>query len=218
MCEPVSLMTAASLAATAVGTGMQIRGQQQARSAQNDAVAAERIRQQGIQERQAGVTAQATEQAAPERVQQATTDATAVRDAALRAATPAQTGYMPGQSSGPQIVRDEVDRQRQVAANFTNQQGGARAALGGWADSLFGLRQGIGRAQQNLQTQAGFARGSGSVLPLEMDKAGMAGQGMRTAGDLFVTAPRLASGLSGMFSTGGVPGGPKGDPLPPGIH
>lgn len=201
MCDPVSAISAAALAA---GTGAQIMGQNQARKAQRGVVAAERGRQQGYQERQAAAVDTATQGASRPAVEAATAERTAARAADLREAAPQQTGYLPGQSAGPQIVRDEVDRQRGIVSAFTNQQGDARAALGGFGDAVFRANTGIGRAAQDVGVQGGFARGSAGLLPLDLNAASYKGQGLRTAGDLLVLAGTAAPGLAQSKTLGSI--------------
>jgi hypothetical protein len=202
MCDPVTLAVSAGLAAA--GTGLQMAGQQKAVNAQRDAANAERIRQRGYQDQQAASVAQATDRAAAPRVEQDMAAETARREADLRAVSQPQTAYLPGQDSGPQIVRDEVDRNRSVASAFTNQQAGARANLGGWQDALFGVNRDLGRFGQDITTQSGFAQGSRALLPGDTDAARMRGQGLRTAGDLFQIGSMVAAPAAGMFRGGGA--------------
>lgn len=215
MCEPVSLATAASLAATAIGSTMQIQGQKKAQSAQQDVANAERIRQQGFQQRQQSEVDAAIPQVSRPQVETNMAAATGQREAALREASPTQTGYLPGQGNGPQVVRDEVDRRRAEVADYTGQQAAARAKIGGWADALYGVRTNVARTAQNVQTQGGFARGSLTPMQSEMSAAGYQGEGMRTGGDLAVLAGRAIPAASSAFGAnkvggwGGIFGGSK---------
>lgn len=207
MCEPTTL-AALALATTAAGTGMQMHGQRQAQKAQQGAVEAETVRQRGYQQQAQGYVDTAREGAARPEVDSATARATGEREIANRAAAAvpaAMGGYLPGQMAGPQIVRDEVDRQRGLASAFTSQQAGARANLGGWNDALMGVRTGIIRSGQGIAQQGSFGRGSAGVLGNELQAAGGAGAGMRMLGDAVTTfGPMAATSFGGTNGWGNI--------------
>jgi hypothetical protein len=197
MCNPVAAIAIGSALA---GTAMQVQGQRQATRAQNDVASAERIRQDGSRARSIAFTDTAREGASRGTTDQAMAQSAAERAVDYRAAAPvpaAQGGYLPGQGGGPQVVRDEVDRQRGLAAAFSNQQAGARANLGGWSDALFGARTGIARAGQGAAQESSFSRGSASLLPGDMQAAAQRGANWRMAGDLVAGGGNLAAGTYG---------------------
>jgi hypothetical protein len=205
MCEPTTI---AALAATAVGSAMQMQGQRQAQRAQRGAVEAENTRQRGYQQQAMGYVDTAREGASRPEVESATARAVDERATANRAAAAvpqAMGGYLPGQAGAPQIVRDEVDRQRGIASLFAGQQADARAGLGGWSDALQGVRTGITRSGQGIAMQGSFGRGSAGVLGNELQAAGGAGAGMRALGDAVVTfGPAAATRFGGSDGWGRV--------------
>jgi len=148
------------------------------------------------------------------------------RAAARTAAAPAMAaGYLPGMAGAPQIVRDETDRRRALANMFVDQQIGARATLGGFDDADLRQRIAAGRSAQDIATQAGFARGSASVLPAARMAAGTRGQNLRTAGQLVQTAGMLGGmtyggprGWGSLFGGGGATPNTVGGPTAPGIQ
>lgn len=205
MCEPTTI---AALAATAIGSAMQIQGQRQAQRAQQGAIEAESVRQRGYQQEAQGYVDTAREGAARPQVENATARAAGEREAANREAAAVPTamgGYLPGQTAGPQVVRDEVDRQRGIAAAFTGQQAGARANLGGWTDALMGVRTGIGRAGEGVAQAASFGRGSAGVLGNELQAASQKGALMRGLGDATVAFGPLAATTNWGSVFGGAP-------------
>jgi hypothetical protein len=223
MCDPV---TAVALGSAAAGTAMQMQGQRQAQSAQRRTMADETARQNTFAAASRDRVNTATDRTGAQPTMAASEAATADRAAENRrvSALPAAgTEYLPGQGDASQLVRDEVDRQRAKAGGYVQQQGDARANLGGWGDALFSNRQEIGRSGQDVSTNAGFARGSASVLPLELRKAQTAGQGWRTAGDLalgagLLAAPHANKGWNWAFGTPGATPNTLGGATAPGLQ
>lgn len=191
MCSPA---LGVALGSAVVGSAMQMQGQRQAQAAQSRTMAAEQARQDSFAAASRDRVGTATDRVGAPATIAATEAATADRAAELRrVSTPATGQYLPGQGDAPQIVRDEIERRRAEAAGYLDQQGDARARLGGWGDALFGARQEIGRSGQDVATEAGFARGSAAVLPAELRAAQQRGQGWRTAGDLVTAGGMLGA-------------------------
>lgn len=217
MCDPV---TAVALGAAAAGTGLQVAGQRQSDRAEASAIRNETARQNRIADASRTRLDTTLGQVSQSMSDAEMARATDSRAESMRAASslpgPGQ-GYLPGQAAAPQIVRDEIDRQRGLSSMFLNQQAGARANLGGWSDALFNSRVASGRGAQDIGTNASFARGSAGVLPLEMRAAAGRGAGLRTAGNLvagagMLAAPWAGGQLSGLFAT------PQGAIAPSGIY
>lgn len=197
MCEPA---TAVAVGSALAGTALQYRGMQEASNAEADAIRAETGRQTRLADASRARVDQALSGVSRQSLDAETERATADRTVELRAAgrdLPNAGAYLPGQDSAPQIVRDEVDRRRALTEAFLDSNATNRARLGGWGDALFGGNIGIGRSAQDVATNAGFARGSASVLPLEQRGAMARGANTRMLGDLTVLGGTMAAPYAG---------------------
>jgi len=197
MCD---VTAAIALGSAVAGSALQSRGAAQAQKAEAGVAAAERGRQDGYRRTAMNYVDTAREGASRPALDAGAASAAAGRAASLRTAgqvPAAQGGYLPGMESGPQSVRDEVDRQRGLASAFVGQQGDARAALGGWGDAMQASRTGIARSGQGVATEAGFARGSADAMPAEITAAGSKGSGTRMLGDLVAGGGNLAAATYG---------------------
>lgn len=188
MCSPAAI---APLALAAVGSGLQIAGQQQAQRAQAGVTSAETRRQAGYAQagRDAVDRARQTFDAVPQAQGQAET---ARREAYQTAADGAVGGYLPGQTDAARV---ELDRRRTTNAETATQESARRAALEAWGDALLGGRVASSRSASDVGIQGSFARGSAGVLPAEMQAAGTRGQGLRALGDIAVASSMFASPL-----------------------
>lgn len=195
MCDP---LTIAGIALTAGATVANYTAQSQVEKARNDALAAERIRQNTLNQE-----ADALNLTSRDRYKEFNADQTerglALGDF-LRGQTieePAPVAAMPTSSSD--IVLREENNQRADAREFTDQQGDALGQLRAFGDvladkSLLGARD----AGQIAQI-GGFKTGSAGVVPYELDKAARAGDTAKFLGDLMagVGSVSTMAGLSG---------------------
>ena len=195
-------MTIAGLALTAGSTVANYSAQAQIEAARNDALAAERIRQNGLNQE-----ADALNLTSRDRYKEFGADQTE-RGLALgdflkgqTVSEPTPVAAMPTSSSD--IVVREENNQRTDARDFTDQQGEALGQLRAFGDvladkSLLGARD----AGQIAQI-GGFKTGSASVVPYELDKAGHAGDGAKFLGDLLGGFGTVATGAG--LSGGSLP-------------
>jgi hypothetical protein len=212
MCSPAAI---APLALAAVGSGLQIAGQNQAQRAQAGVTSAETRRQAGYAQagRDAVDGARRVFDAVPTAQGQAET---VRRDALQAAADGAVGGYLPGQS---EAARVELDRRRAGNAETMQQESARRAALEAWDDALLGGRLASARSAGDVGIQGSFARGSAGVLPAEMQAAGTRGQNLRTFGDITVAsslfaAPLVAGGKDAWGRVFGFGGGAQAPTVP----
>lgn len=190
MCD---VTTALMVGATALGSGLQIMGQDQAHRAQAEVARQTAQAQRGFRNTAIDSAMRGTEVASRPAVEDGIERNRQSRVAAYAPAIAPQSGYLPGQSAGPQIVRDAIDRTRTEVAGDVGQRAGALARLGGWSDALYGVSRDIRRTGEEAPVQASFARGVGGLLPLRTAAAGYRGSMLRTAGDL-VTGAGLLGG------------------------
>ncbi len=196
MCDP---LTIAGIALTAGSTVANSIASNKVQKARNDAMAAERIRQNGFEQQ-----AQALNTKSQDRYQNfnGQEDQKAselgkyftdqhVADGADNAAV---TQDMTAPQSGSNIVVAEENKQRAKAQQFTDQQGNALGELRSFGDVLGGIGRGQARDAGEIGQIGGFMRGSSGVLPYELDAANSAGDGLKTFGDLL--------GLGGSISLG----------------
>lgn len=217
MCDPVSIAIAGA-ALSVAGTGASAVGSMRARDATNAATqqamantaAANRRayeRAAATNEDQARANTQAINtvtQAAP-RVAQAPAEleqAAALRTGQYMAASPAETGYLPGQVNAPQVVRDAVDAQRAKTAVSLGQQAAGLGNMRGWGDTVFGINRTVQQTGETAGQIAGAARGNARVAA-----AGAAGDerllGQQQALDNFRIGLATQTG-SGMRAIGDV--------------
>jgi hypothetical protein len=209
MCSPAIV---APVALAAIGSQLQSAGQGQAARAQANAQLAgtregaalsraEMERQRGFAQagRDAVDGARATWAASPATMAQAENARRMAYDAA---AAGVPRDYLPGQS---EAARVEVDNRRAANADTLRGENAWKAILDSWGDANAAGGIASMRSGNEAALQAGFARGSASVLPIEQRAtdartaasviaAGKRGQGLRTLGDLSMFGAMVAPG------------------------
>lgn len=208
MCDP---MTIAGIALTAGSTVANSIAASRVQRARDDALAAERIRQNSYdQEAQALNTASQNryqdfggqqEQRASELGQYFTGQQIEQRSAD-QAAVQEQTAPT---SSSNITVREEA-KQRGNARQFADQQGNALGQLRSFGDLLGETSRLQSRDASQIGQIGGFKRGSSAVVPYELEEANKAGDGLKLFGDLL--------GLGGSFALSGGLGGGFGGSAP----
>ena len=146
------------------------------------------------------------------------------------AASPAATGYLPGQTNAPQVVRDAMDAERAKTAAVLGQQADALGAMRGWGDTMFGINRTVAQTGESVARQADAARGNARVAAAgaesdarnaayqqavdnyRMGLATQTGAGLRAVGDIAKGAGNLGvsygmnpSGWAGLFGGPAVP-------------
>lgn len=195
----------AAVAATAAGTGMQMAGAAQSRSAMNQAQAAEMARQKRYQQQ-----ADASFQQSLKGADRGTADAQMTAGAERRTAAYDKLAAVPvGQplptrpptalptATGTAAAAARTRANATATANaWSKLVGGAQARLGGADD--WQLEQGIKNTGTNrdLAIIGSNARGSANILPLEMEQASHAGDGLAGWGQV-LSALGSVAGLAG---------------------
>lgn len=208
MCTALAIT---GIALTAASTVANTIASNQAASAREDALAAERIRQQGLDDQAAAVNAGAQDRYTDFDSQQTDeasdlaayyTDQTA-NQANENAAVSAEQA-MPATSSN--ITIQENEKQRSLADAYGDQQGAALGNLRAFGEVLGGIGREQARDAGTIGQIGGFKRGSTNVLPLELEAANQKGAGLRSLADMFNLGGGLAvnSGLQGSFTTSGA--------------
>lgn len=195
MCDPMTIIGAGLTAASAATNASAASAAQRARS---DALAAERIRQQGFdretaalneasqnrytdfgdqQQRRAGQLGDYFNQQTPQ-IEQATAD----------------TGAVAMAPTSSNITQQAVTQRRGEANAFNTQQGQALGNLRAFGDYLGGVSRLQARDAAQIGSIGGMKRGSQNVLGLELEQASRAGQGRRMLGDLLGGAGSLMVG------------------------
>jgi hypothetical protein len=187
--------------------------QSRVQSARDDAMAAERIRQQSLEHE-----AQAVNEGARTRYNdfQGQEDQKAQTlgdyfnkqnlangtkpEGTPAAATPTDTTP----TSSNVLVQAEQAKQMGKAKAYSDQQGSALGNLRAFGDLLGGISRLQARDAGTIGQIGGFEKGSASVLPYELDAAGHAGDGMKMIGD-------LAGGFGSLGVSAGLKGGSIGN-------
>lgn len=197
MCTPIAI---AGLALSAGSAAVNSMAASKAAAARNDALAAERLRQQGYEKEADALNAQSQDryqnfQGQQDQKAQQLGDYFAGQHVAAPAA-PVTT--MPASKSD--ITVKEEANQRQQAADFTQKTGDALGNLRAFGDLLGGIGRLQARDAMSVGQIGGFMKGSSNVLPYELDAASHAGDGLKTFGDIL-------GGLGSVATAGGGNGG-----------
>lgn len=195
MCDP---LTIAGAALTIGSTAANYMANAQVERARNDALAAERIRQNTLDQEADALNLSSREQYEDFGTQQEDR-ATQIGDfvSQQQVDTPEPGSVMPSSSS--KIVVNEENRKRGQARDFTDQQALALGNLRSFGDLLGDLGRGHARKAMEIGQIGGFKRGSSGVVPLELDQASRAGDGLRMFGDIL-------GGLGGLGVSAGLSG------------
>lgn len=213
MCDPITI---AGIALTAGSTIANTIAANRVQRARDDALAAERIRQRGLDQEADALNLQSRERyddfggQQEERASELGQYFTEQQiENAGQNAQAAQEMTVP-QSSSNITVREE-QKQRGKADAFSDQQGVALGNLRAFGDLLGGIGREQARDASLVGQIGGFKRGSSGVVPLELDQANRAGDSLRMFGDVLGLGGGLAvnAGLSGATPFGiGAPKDP----------
>jgi hypothetical protein len=206
MCTPLAIAGVALSAGSAVANAA---AASKAASARNDALAAERIRQQGYDRETDALNLQSQDRYKDFEGQQDEKAAT-LGDyfAGQQTTEPTPAAALP--TSQSTVTVQEEGKQRGIARDFTDKAGQALGDLRAFGDLLGGIGRLQARDASQIGQIGGFKRGSSNVLPIELDAASQQGGGLRTLGDILggvgsaATSFGLGGGsLSGLFGGGG---------------
>lgn len=209
-------MTIAGIALTAGSTVANSIAQSKVAKARDQALAAERIRQGGLDQEASALNAQsqdrfegfgdqqqarATELGdyfAAQKIEQGGEDA----DAAM------EQNVAP--TSSNLTIREE-QKQRGAATDFADRQGAALGQLRSFGDLLGEKSMQNARDFGQIGQIGGFKRGSSSIVPLELEQANKAGDGAKLFGDILGLGGGLlaSGGLGGGAGAGKFPSAPK---------
>lgn len=195
MCDPVTI---AGVALTGLSTGLNYAAQAKVQNARDDAMAAERIRQNTLDQEASALNTQSQDRYQDFEGQQ-DQRASSLADffTSQDVAEPDASAALPATSSNI-TVREEA-KQRGKAKDFTDRTGDALGELRSFGDLLGSISRLQGRDAMQIGQVGGFKRGSSSVLGYEMDAANSAGNGMKLFGD-------LAGGFGGLAMNAGLSG------------
>ena len=201
MCDP---MTLAGIALTGLSTGLNHMANQQVESAREGAMAAERIRQQALDQQAGALNLQSQDRYQnfdEKKEERATKLGDYFTD---QVATPPAAAAMP--ASGSNITVQAENKARGDARERTDQIGNALGQLRSFGDLLGDTSRLQARDAGQIGQIGGFKRGSSNVLGMELDAANSAGSGMRLGADLAGGFGKLgmSAGLSGAGGIGGV--------------
>lgn len=203
MCDP---LTITGIALSAGSTIVQTVATNKVQNARNDALAAERIRQNSLDREADALNATSRERYVDFAGQQGQ-EATKLGDYFAAQSTPEPTAAEALPASSSNLVVAEENKARGAARGDTNERGAALGNLRAFGD-LLGA---IGRSQARdagLVGQIGsFKQGSSGVLPYELEAANEKGAGLRFLGDLLGGAGSVitTAGLSGQSLFGKAP-------------
>lgn len=197
MCEPMTIASIALTGASAVANSM---ANSKVASARSRSLAAERQRQQALDAEAAAHNSRSQESYQGFEGQQEQ-KAKSLGDyftnpAAMSGVQPAgtPTETMPDASG---IVVAENAKQLGRAKAYTDQQGRALGNLRSFGDLMGGLARDQARDAGYIGQLGGFKQGSAGILPVELDAAGHAGDGLKMIGD-------IARGLGSIGTSAGL--------------
>jgi hypothetical protein len=180
---------------------------QQVESAREGAMAAERIRQQALDQQADALNLQSQDrfQGFEDKKEER---ATKLGDYFTeQQATPPAAAAMP--ASGSNITVQAETKARGDARERTDQIGNALGQLRSFGDLLGDTSRLQARDAGQIGQIGGFKRGSSNVLGLELDAANSAGSGLRLGADIAGTLGKVgtSAGLSGAGGLGNLFGG-----------
>ena len=194
MCDPITI---AGVALTGLAAGSNYLGGQKIESARNDALEAERIRQQGLDQQAAALNLQSQDRYQGfEEKQGERSKSLADYYTQQEAAAPAASA-LPASSSNITVAAEK--KARGEAKDRTNQIGTALGELRSFGDLLGDTSRLQARDASQIGQIGGFKRGSSNILGMELDEANNAGGNYRMFGD-------IASGLGKVGVSAGLSG------------
>jgi len=162
-------------------------------------MAAERIRQQGLDQQADTINAQSQDRYQNFEGQQADKAASLADYFTGQEVTPPTEEAALPTSSNNLVVR-EANKQKAEAKSFTDKTGTALGSLRSFGDLLGDTSRLQARDAGAIGQIGGFKRGSSNVLGYELEDANSAGNGMKLFGD-------LAGGFGGLALNAGLSGG-----------
>jgi hypothetical protein len=206
MCEPTTILAAASLAMGAAGTAASAKAASNQTKARNNAAAEEAARQAGFQDQAKGAFDNSLTQFDAGNQTQKVQDATTQREGDLdTAAQSGATDYAaPGTASAPTIIKSDLARAIAEGVGRGREDTKRRAALGAADAAQFGNKLGLARSNDDFTKLGSFSGASSGIMGNEMLAANGAGQGWKLGGDL-MSAGGQAVGMYG--ARGGSLGG-----------
>lgn len=207
MCDP---LTIGGIALAGISAGINNAAQQRVQKARDDAMAAERIRQQGLDKEAAALNVRSQDRYQDFQGQQdKKSEGLKQYFTGQQVAEPLPEASLPTTSSN--ITVQEESKQRGQARDFTDRTGNALGELRAFGDLLGDVSRLQGRDASLIGQVGSFKRGSQGVLPLELEAANQKGNGLRMFGDIVggLGGLSLNAGLGGK-SLGGLFGGAGG--------
>lgn len=204
MCDPITI---AGVALTGLSAGLGSMAQNKVAGARADALAAERIRQQGFQQQQQTLNTQAQDRYqdfGAKQDEKAKSLSSYFTTAQPSAPAPALAALPASESN---LVVQEQGKQADAAKARTDQIGAALGDLRSFGDLLGSTSRMTARDAGYVGQIGNFMRGSQSVLPYELDAASRAGDQMSFLGSLArgLGATGVSAGLSGNPFAGALP-------------
>lgn len=207
MCDPVTIGGAILSVA---GAGLNAAAQSRVESARNDALAAERIRQQGFDQEATALNTQSQDRYQGFEQKQAE-KATTLGDyfKGQQAELPPAASAAPASSSNL-TVQNEAKARGEAKAR-TDEVGGALGNLRAFGDVLGSNQLLQARDASKIGQIGGFKRASSALLPGELEAANSAGGNLKLFGDIAGGLGRVGvsaglggagGGLANMFSSG----------------
>jgi hypothetical protein len=208
MCDPATI---AGVVLSGASAAMNASAQSKIQNARDDAMAAERIRQGGLDKEAAAVNIQAQDRFEGFDEKREKNEAElAEYFKGQDVAEPTAAAALP--TSASNITVTEEAKQRGLAKDMTDKTGAALGNLRSFGDLLGSTSRLQARDAMNVGQIGGFKRGSSNVLSYELDAANSKGQGLRTFADILGGVGSLATN-AGLSST--APGVPKAGTLIP---
>ncbi|MBL26156.1 MAG: hypothetical protein CMM50_01200 [Rhodospirillaceae bacterium] len=209
MCDPISI---GSALLTVAGSAAQAAGARKAEKARDQAIAAERMRQDEFGRQSEIQFGDALEEHTRDRQDEKMGDAMQRRQQAFERVNARRPSAerTPGSSRAPAVIQSEAKSQNARADRRSGAEASAQASLGSWADLLLSGAQARQRAGDQVNAINSFRRGSLDVLPLEVQAAGRRGRGLWNLGELLVSGGELGSRLGAKYKDG-TPGSPPPD-------
>lgn len=204
MCDPVTI---AGVALTGLSTGLNSMAASKVQRARDDAMAAERIRQRGLDQEASAINTQSQDRYQDFQGQQ-DQKAQALADYYTKQQAPAPADAatdLPASNSN--ITVQEEAKQRAKAKDFTDKAGTALGNMRSFGDMLGDISRLQGRDASQVGQIGGFKQGSSNVLGYELDAANSAGNGLKQLGT-------IAGGLGGIGINAGLSGKSFGDFFP----
>ncbi|WP_439626486.1 hypothetical protein [Shinella sp.] len=179
MCDPATI---AGIALTAGSTVVNNVAQKKVQNARDDAMAAERIRQQGLDKEAAALNTKSQDRYEDFESQQTEKSGQlAEYFTGQEVAEPSAEAAIPTSSSN--ITVAEEAKQRGQAKAFTDRTGQALGELRSFGDLMGDASRRQARDATAIDQIGGFKRGSSGVLSYELDDASRAGDGLKLFGD-----------------------------------